>query len=225
MYFPQNWKFGSALSKLRNFGWGGGGWTPQTFSPRYATALGSRKHDRGGREALWIICGESFVEEKIRRSRCKERGHEMLLHNVFANNCACDFCKLLVGLVLFRNSRKKSLCFISGVTGRNWNLNTNRHLTLRVSLSLIEGKFTISVYLCAMMLFLNSTALHWQYYLTINVRLCWLTALPGPPDFCLAVKWPSAFWPYMFMKNRIEFCHTVHLCFSYYSRNNQGLFL
>jgi hypothetical protein len=22
MYFPQNWKFGSALSKLWNFGWG-----------------------------------------------------------------------------------------------------------------------------------------------------------------------------------------------------------
>jgi hypothetical protein len=29
MYFPRNWKFGSALSKLRNF-WGGGGLTPQT---------------------------------------------------------------------------------------------------------------------------------------------------------------------------------------------------
>jgi hypothetical protein len=28
MYFPRNWEFGSALSKLWNFG--GGGWTPQT---------------------------------------------------------------------------------------------------------------------------------------------------------------------------------------------------
>jgi hypothetical protein len=37
MYFPRNWKFGSALSKLRNFGEEEGGlnlWTP----PRYATA-------------------------------------------------------------------------------------------------------------------------------------------------------------------------------------------
>jgi hypothetical protein len=36
MYFPWNWEFGWALSKLQNFG--GGGWTPQT-PPRYATAF------------------------------------------------------------------------------------------------------------------------------------------------------------------------------------------
>jgi hypothetical protein len=36
MYFPRNWEFGSALSKLRNFG-GGGGWIPQ-IPLRYATA-------------------------------------------------------------------------------------------------------------------------------------------------------------------------------------------
>ena len=35
MYFPRNWEFGSALSKLRNCG--GGGWTPQPPPPRYAT--------------------------------------------------------------------------------------------------------------------------------------------------------------------------------------------
>jgi hypothetical protein len=28
MYFPRNWEFGSALSKLRNFGGGGGFGTP-----------------------------------------------------------------------------------------------------------------------------------------------------------------------------------------------------
>jgi hypothetical protein len=28
MYFPRNWEFGSALSKLRNFGGGGGGYNP-----------------------------------------------------------------------------------------------------------------------------------------------------------------------------------------------------
>jgi hypothetical protein len=37
MYFPRNREFGSALSKLQNFG-GGGGLNPQTH-PRYATAL------------------------------------------------------------------------------------------------------------------------------------------------------------------------------------------
>ena len=31
MYFPRNWEFGSALSKLRNFG--GGGWTPPPPNP------------------------------------------------------------------------------------------------------------------------------------------------------------------------------------------------
>jgi hypothetical protein len=30
MYIPQNWKFGPAFSKLRNFGGGGGVLTPQT---------------------------------------------------------------------------------------------------------------------------------------------------------------------------------------------------
>jgi hypothetical protein len=35
MYFPRTWEFGSALSKLRNFG-GGGGLKPQ-HPPRYAT--------------------------------------------------------------------------------------------------------------------------------------------------------------------------------------------
>jgi hypothetical protein len=34
MYFPRNWEFGSALSKLPNFG-GGGVWTPQTPSVRH----------------------------------------------------------------------------------------------------------------------------------------------------------------------------------------------
>jgi hypothetical protein len=38
MYIPRNWEFGSALSKLRNFG-GWGGLNPLT--PRYATALQS----------------------------------------------------------------------------------------------------------------------------------------------------------------------------------------
>jgi hypothetical protein len=31
IYFPRNWEFGSALSKLLNFGGG--------FNPRYATAI------------------------------------------------------------------------------------------------------------------------------------------------------------------------------------------
>jgi hypothetical protein len=35
MYFPRNWEFGSALSKLRNLG---GGSTPPPNTPRYATA-------------------------------------------------------------------------------------------------------------------------------------------------------------------------------------------
>jgi hypothetical protein len=34
MYFPRNWQFGSALSKLRNFGWGV---QPPNSPPRYAT--------------------------------------------------------------------------------------------------------------------------------------------------------------------------------------------
>jgi hypothetical protein len=34
MYFPQNWEFGSALSKLRNFG-GGGVWNPNPPSGRH----------------------------------------------------------------------------------------------------------------------------------------------------------------------------------------------
>jgi hypothetical protein len=36
MFFPRNWEFGSALSKLQNFG--GGGLNPQKTPPRYATA-------------------------------------------------------------------------------------------------------------------------------------------------------------------------------------------
>jgi hypothetical protein len=36
MYFPRNWEFGSALSKLRNFG--GGGLNPPNPPPGYASA-------------------------------------------------------------------------------------------------------------------------------------------------------------------------------------------
>ena len=38
MYFPWNWEFGSALSKLRNFGGGRG--LNTLNPPRYATATG-----------------------------------------------------------------------------------------------------------------------------------------------------------------------------------------
>jgi hypothetical protein len=38
IYFPLNWEFGSALSKLRNFGGGGGFEHPKPPSHRYATA-------------------------------------------------------------------------------------------------------------------------------------------------------------------------------------------
>jgi hypothetical protein len=38
MYFPRNWEFGSALSKLRN-NFGGGVWTPTNYPPGYASEL------------------------------------------------------------------------------------------------------------------------------------------------------------------------------------------
>jgi hypothetical protein len=41
MYFPWNWEFGSALSKLQNFG--GGGLKPPTPHPRYATGCNVTK--------------------------------------------------------------------------------------------------------------------------------------------------------------------------------------
>jgi hypothetical protein len=37
MYFPLNWEFGSALSKLWNFG---GGVNPQNLPPHYTTVMG-----------------------------------------------------------------------------------------------------------------------------------------------------------------------------------------
>ena len=42
MYFPRNWEFGSALSKLRNFG--GGGFEHPKLPPRYATDAWSNSH-------------------------------------------------------------------------------------------------------------------------------------------------------------------------------------
>jgi hypothetical protein len=39
MYFPRNWEFSSALSKLWNWR---GGWTPQTPAPRYATVWSNK---------------------------------------------------------------------------------------------------------------------------------------------------------------------------------------
>jgi hypothetical protein len=46
MYFPRNWEFGSALSKLRNSG-GGGGWTPNSPAPRYATVCNWQTDPQG----------------------------------------------------------------------------------------------------------------------------------------------------------------------------------
>jgi hypothetical protein len=40
MYIPWNWVFGSALSKLWNFG---GGLNPPNLPPRYATVMGGNK--------------------------------------------------------------------------------------------------------------------------------------------------------------------------------------
>jgi hypothetical protein len=42
MYFTRNWEFGSALSKLRNFGGGGEVEIPKTLPPPYATVGGPR---------------------------------------------------------------------------------------------------------------------------------------------------------------------------------------
>jgi hypothetical protein len=51
MYFPRNWEFDSALSKLWNFG---GVWTPQTPPPpRYATVPYNVGHLVTGLDFLW----------------------------------------------------------------------------------------------------------------------------------------------------------------------------
>jgi hypothetical protein len=50
MYFPENWEFCSALSKLRNFGGGGGGEPTNPLSVRH-----------------WIMQNKALLDNKIRR--------------------------------------------------------------------------------------------------------------------------------------------------------------
>jgi hypothetical protein len=53
MYFPQNWKFGSALSKLRNFGKGWGVEHPG----RYVTGFKSKNAGQKTKESIcYVLC-------------------------------------------------------------------------------------------------------------------------------------------------------------------------
>jgi hypothetical protein len=68
MYFPRNWEFGSAVSKLRNLG-EGGGLNPNP--PRYATA---GQHTHLFAECLDVILLETdknFTMTQLTRNRAQ----------------------------------------------------------------------------------------------------------------------------------------------------------
>jgi hypothetical protein len=63
MYFPRNREFGTALSKLRNFG-GGGGWTTQT--PKSTPLVAETVSDERNKDNTWENVS---AERKDRRRR------------------------------------------------------------------------------------------------------------------------------------------------------------
>ena len=63
MYFPRNWEFGSALSKLRNFGGGGGFEHPQT--PPLGTPLITTESWLGPEEMLERLVVGRFLASKV----------------------------------------------------------------------------------------------------------------------------------------------------------------
>jgi hypothetical protein len=62
MYNSRNWKFGSALAKLRNFG-GLGGWTPQTL-PSVCHCLQCPREQRVTKGYTCVLCASTFISAK-----------------------------------------------------------------------------------------------------------------------------------------------------------------